>query len=170
MTLLGFGSCFIFVSLLLQYSSYTLPALCNLHAYNRIISFCHVRELKRLEVVCTRTNNSNEIRDIVATIRRGLGGTKSPTELADIIAALTHLCYMTVNLKHQADVSHCLLLATFFTLNLLSSKSHQSHQHISPSSPPVSAQAPIHASMHSMYWREPDSDTSTHIIYPSERV
>lgn len=51
----------------------------------------------------------SEIRDIVATIRRGLVGTDSADEIASITAALTHLCYMTENLAHHADVSPLVL-------------------------------------------------------------
>ena len=58
-----------------------------------------------MEVVCKKTNNSVEVQDIVETIRQGLDGTNSIDEIAEIRAALTHLCNMTVNLKHQADVS-----------------------------------------------------------------
>lgn len=70
---------------------------------NRIVSFCHANDLKRMEVVCKKTNNSVEVQDIVETIRQGLDGTNSIDEIAEIRAALTHLCNMTVNLKHQAD-------------------------------------------------------------------
>lgn len=70
---------------------------------NRILSFCCARDLKTVEAVCKLTNNKAEIRNIVAVIRRGLVGTKSAKEIAEIRAALIHLCYMTENLKHQAD-------------------------------------------------------------------
>ena len=55
--------------------------------------------------MCKLTNNSNEIRDIVATLCGGLVGNKSADEVADVRDALTHLCYMTENIEHQADVS-----------------------------------------------------------------
>ena len=61
--------------------------------------------MKRLETVCKLTNNNTEVQDIVARIRRGLEGSKSAEEIADVTAALTHLSYMTENLKHEADVS-----------------------------------------------------------------
>ena len=68
-----------------------------------------MHDLRHLEAVCKLTNNSKEIREIVTAIQRGLVGTKSADEIADIRAALTHLCYMTENLKHQADVRPWLL-------------------------------------------------------------
>ena len=69
------------------------------------MSFCNVGELKRLEVVCKVLNNSEEVRQIVETIRQGVTGKKTKDEIADIKAALIHLCNMTEGLKHQADVS-----------------------------------------------------------------
>ena len=69
------------------------------------MSFCCVGDLERLEAVCKLTNNSNEVRGIVEAIRQGLNGTQSPDQIYDVRAAITHLCYMIENLKHQADVS-----------------------------------------------------------------
>lgn len=77
---------------------------------HRIMSFGDINDLKRLEIVCKLTNNSNEIRSIVAGIRRGFGGgiksaEEIDMEIANILSSLTHLCYMTEKLNHQADVS-----------------------------------------------------------------
>ena len=83
------------------------------HTHERIVSFCHVRDLKSLEAVCKLTNNSKEVRDIVEAIRRGLDGTNSTDQLADIRDALTHLCNMTISLKHQVDVSARILFSCF---------------------------------------------------------
>ena len=69
------------------------------------MSFCCVKDLKRLELVCKITNNSNDIRHVVKIISKALIGTPEPREITEIKAALTHLCYMGENLKHQADVS-----------------------------------------------------------------
>ena len=110
---MGLGWCFyrffFFFSLLVFYDFYTLrctaPYIHNVSHNNRIVSFCHANDLKRMEVVCKQTNNSEEVQDIVEAIRQGLDGTNSIDEIAEIRAALTHLCNMTVNLKHQADVS-----------------------------------------------------------------
>ena len=79
----------------------TIYALIN----GRIMSFCTVAELKRLEIVCKVWNNSEEVHQIVATIRQGVVGKKTKAEIAAIRAALIHLCYMTEELRHQADVS-----------------------------------------------------------------
>ena len=62
-------------------------------------------ELKRLEVVCKVLNNSEEVRQIVVTIRQGVVGKKTRDEVAAIRSALIHLSNMTEQLKHQADVS-----------------------------------------------------------------
>ena len=94
--------CFLFV-VVFQYSR-VAPRDAH-RAQTRILSFCSARDLKTVEAVCKLTNNKAEIRNIVAVIRRGLVGTKSAKEIAEIRAALIHLCYMTENLKHQADVS-----------------------------------------------------------------
>ena len=97
--------CYFFVYLLAP----LLPILRHTRTYTRIMSLCCVKDLKSLEVVCRNTNNSSEIRDIVETIRQGLIGRKTADEVADIRAALIHLCYMTENLKHQADVRACMV-------------------------------------------------------------
>ena len=55
--------------------------------------------------MCKLTNPDNEVRDIVAVIRGALVGTMSADNIAAVTAALTHLCNMTENLKHHADVS-----------------------------------------------------------------
>ena len=68
------------------------------------MSFCVVNDLKKLESVCKLTNNSSEVEDIVAAIRQGILGIEAAGGVADIRSSLTHLCYMTENLKHQADV------------------------------------------------------------------
>ena len=86
-----------------------------------------MRDLKSLEAVCKLTNNSKEVRDIVEAIRRALDGTNSADQLADIRDALTHLCNMTISLKHQVDVSARMLLSCFdihtdaqlFTIDML---------------------------------------------------
>ena len=84
------------------------------------MSFSHVDSLKRLEVVCSQTNNSKEVRDVVDSITKGLTGTKTAEEIGDIRAALIHLCYMTENLNHQADVRRCcsILCNAFFGISL----------------------------------------------------
>ena len=69
------------------------------------MSFGAVNDLKTLESVCKLTNNSSEVKDIVAVISQGLKDIKLTDEVADIQSSLTHLCYMTENLKHQADVN-----------------------------------------------------------------
>ena len=76
------------------------------------MSFCSVKDLKHLETVCKITNNSNEIQCTVKKINKALIGTPDPDEIAELHAALTHLCYMGENLKHQADVS--LLVAYYY--------------------------------------------------------
>ena len=92
------------------------------------MSFCRVDSLKRLEVTCKGTNNSKEVRDTVEAIAQGLNGTKSPEEISDIRAALIHLCYMTENLKHQADV-RCVLLCVLIVH--FAGTSRITHVHIS---------------------------------------
>ena len=68
------------------------------------MSFCSIDELKRLEAVCQLIGNSSEVWNIVQAIRKGLVGTESVGDIADIKDSLTHLCYMIENLNHQADV------------------------------------------------------------------
>lgn len=80
-----------------------------MRAYFSIVSFCGSNELKKLEVVCKRTNNSKEVQDIVAAIRQGLVGIKSAEQIAEVTAAITHLCNMTDSLTLQADVSASML-------------------------------------------------------------
>ena len=74
----------------------------RMHA--RIFSFCSIMDLKILEIVCKLTNNESEIQELVDVIRRGHVATKSVQEIAEIKAAMTHLCYMTENLTHKPDV------------------------------------------------------------------
>ena len=69
------------------------------------MSFCSIDGLKRLEAVSQLTGNSSEVWNIVQAIRKGLVGTKSVGDIADVKDALTHLCYMIESLNHQADVS-----------------------------------------------------------------
>ena len=52
--------------------------------------------------MCKLTNNDREIKDTVGSIRCGIDCTAK--EIAEIKAAITHLCYMTENLNHKADV------------------------------------------------------------------
>ena len=54
--------------------------------------------------MCPLTGNSSEVWNIVQAIRKGLAGTESVGDIADVKDALTHLCYMIENLNHQADV------------------------------------------------------------------
>lgn len=88
----------------MQSKSRCYAAISFKNVRNRIMSFCYVKDLQRLEVVCKLTNNSKEVHGIVKTIREGLAGSNPDEELASIRAALTHLCYMTENLKHQDDI------------------------------------------------------------------
>ena len=61
--------------------------------------------------MCTVTNNSTEVRDIVAKIRQGgLVGTKTDDEIVVLRDAVAHLCNMTETLKNQDDVSPCMFL------------------------------------------------------------
>ena len=54
------------------------------------------------------TNNSTEVREIVAKIRQGgLVGTKTDDEIVILGDAVAHLCNMTETLKNQDDVSPC---------------------------------------------------------------
>ena len=54
------------------------------------------------------TNNSTEVREIVAKIRQGgLVGTKTDDEIVVLRDAVAHLCNMTETLKNQDDVSPC---------------------------------------------------------------
>ena len=67
-----------------------------------------------METVCKLTNNGKEVQDIVAAIRKGHGSSiKSHEEIAEISAALTHLCNMTDSLTLQADVSPSMLTTMF---------------------------------------------------------
>ena len=108
------GPCSLFFELFFWAVHLFIPRSTHSHK-TRIMSFGCVFDLMQLEAVCKLTNNSREIEDIVMTFRRGLVGTKSADEVADIRAALTHLCYMTQHLQHQADVSTFVLLLRCFT-------------------------------------------------------
>ena len=82
------------------------PYVLALHVQqHRVMSFCSINNLKRLEAVCTITNNSKEVRAILTTIRQGFVGSKSANEIATIRDAVAHLCNMTENLLSQDDVS-----------------------------------------------------------------
>ena len=58
--------------------------------------------------MCTVTNNSTEVREIVEKIRQGgLVGTNTEDEIVVLRDAVAHLCNMTETLKNQDDVSPC---------------------------------------------------------------
>ena len=66
------GRWFFLFSFLFYGCTHGTPSIQNACPYHTIMSFGAVNDLKTLESVCKLTNNSSEVKDIVAAISQGL--------------------------------------------------------------------------------------------------